>query len=128
MLKPTLNEKKKRREHRCSKSTHAAMLDARNIVISFILVVVSLERQNVKGKVLGGRGLYGSWASLIFGLELLSPSLSLLEALFAGFTQLNLTAPFRLENLRRSNTTAWIGIQDGIDDIATPSLCPLAFV
>lgn len=42
-----------------------------------------------------------------------------LITLLAGFAHFNLSAPFRLQDLRGGDATARIGIEDGIDDIST---------
>lgn len=44
------------------------------------------------------------------------------EPLFTGAANLDLTTPFRLEHLRRRDTTSRVGIEDRVDDISTPGL------
>jgi hypothetical protein len=45
-----------------------------------------------------------------------------LEAFFAGLAKFDLTYPLRFEDLSGRKTTCGVGIQDGVDDIATASL------
>ena len=44
------------------------------------------------------------------------------ESFFASLTQLYLTAPFGLENLRGCDTTAGVRVKDGVDDVAATGL------
>lgn len=50
------------------------------------------------------------------------PSRTESETFLAGLAQFNLAHPFGLENLRGIDTTRWIGVQDGVDHIATTGL------
>ena len=44
------------------------------------------------------------------------------ETLLASPTELDLPSPLRLQDLTGRDTTGRVGIEDGVDDIATPSL------
>ena len=46
----------------------------------------------------------------------------LLETLFRRLAEFDLAAPLGLEHLGGGDTTGWIGVKDGVDDVAAASL------
>ncbi len=51
-------------------------------------------------------------------------SVSLSQAFFAGLTELDALAPFRVKDLVRRYPAARVGVENAIDDVTTTSLAP----